>query len=275
MSFIDKYILQNLENYNKNLIYTHTDIFLKYIEIINNFLILSIQNIQIQNNNYKKYTIKKGIEMIEHIFNLLLYYTLNTELTYHHCEQALLYFIEFIGQMNFNSDNSISLTTKDAILFVFKKTIFEISKDYRINHPISDDDSNSLKTIKELTTIYKGLLYIYIDELEFHNEKELSNYELKSLKNIIINILCIEYESKHTLSTHLDCIDYFMDFIKSNDNLSLYNKLNTIELFVKKFNKQHISINDLQHKIHNEHIMELLNNYSTNNSNKVMNLLFN
>ena len=275
MTFNDKYILQNLENYNKLLIHADTDIFLKYIEIMNNFLILSIQNIQLQNDNYKKYIIKKGIEMIEHIFNMLIFYTLNTELTYYHCEQAFIYFIEFIGQMNINGDNSISLTTKDAILFVFKKTIFEISKEYRDNNPLLDDDTNTLKTIKDLSNIYKNLLFIYIDELEFNNENGLNNYELKSLKNIIINIICIDYDFTNTLSTYLNTIEFFMNFIKTNDSLSLYNKLNTIELFVKKINKQNITISHLQHKIYDERIAELLNNYSTNNLNKVMNLLFN
>ena len=275
MSFIDKYILQNLENYNKQMIYTHIDIFLKYVEMTSNFLILSIQNIHIQNDNYKKYIIKKGMEMIEHIFSILLYYTLNPDLTYYHCEQAFIYFIEFIGQININGDNSLSLTTKDAILFVFKKTIFEISKEYRDSNPILDDDSYTLKIIKELTNVYKNLVFIYIDELKFHNENNLNNYELKSLKNIIINIICNDYNINDIFLSNLNTIEYFMNYVKSNDELSLYNKLNTIELFVKKFNKQNTTINNLQNKIYNEQITDLLNNYSTNNLNKFMNILFN
>jgi len=273
MSFTDKYILQNLENYNKDLVYGHIDIFLKYVEMINNYLILSMQNIQIQNNDYKKYTIKKGAEMIEHVFHILLYYTLNPDLTYYHCEQGFIYYIEFINQMSIG-DNVLPSSTKDAILFFFKKTIFEITKEYRDNNPISEDDKNNLKTIKELTNIYKNLLFLYIDELNIE-EKTPNLYELKSLKSIIINLICTEYEYNDILIDNLNIIEYLMNHIKSNETLSLYNKLNTIELFVKKINKQSITLKSLQSNLYNINTNDLLNNYSTVNVNKFINILFN
>jgi predicted RNA-binding protein with EMAP domain len=278
MSFTDKYILQNLENYNKDLIYGHVDIFLKYVEMINNYLILCMQNIQIQNEDYKKYIIKKGVEMIEHIFHFLLYYTLNPDLTYYHCEQGFIYYIEFINQMSIG-DNNLPLSTKDAILFVFKKTIFEITKEYRDNNVICVDDKNNLKIIKELSNIYKNLLFLYIDELNINDNKNLNTYELKSLKSIIANIICNDYEYNdflnENLNENLNIIDYLMNYIKSNETLSLYNKLNTIELFVKKINKQTITVKHLQSKLYNINTNELLNNYSTTNVNKFINILFN
>ena len=275
MSFIDKCILQNCENYNKMLPCGYTDVFLKYIENMNKFLICCIQTIQIQNDNYKKYIIKKGIELIDHTFIFLLYYTLNPELVYSHCEQGFIYYIEFMGQVTINSDNCLPLTTKDATLFVYKKTIFEICKEYRDNSPISMEDSNTLKTIKELTNVYKSLLFLYVDEANFENEKNMNGYELKCLKNIIINILSNDLDFNDVFSTNLNVIEYFMIFIKTNEDLIIHNKLNVIELFVKKFNKQNITIEMLKKNINNEFFNEVCINYSINNINKYVNALFN
>ena len=177
--------------------------------------------------------------------------------------------------MTINGDNSLPLSTKDAILFVLKKTIFEISKEYRDTNVVCEDDLKSLKIIKDLTNIYKNLLFIYIDNLNFNDEKSLNSYEVKSLKNIIMNIVCNEFDSNDLFFNNLNTIDYFMNFINSVDSLTLYNKLNIIELFIKRFNKQDITIESLQCKIYTEVINELLNNYSTTNINKLMNYLFN
>lgn len=280
MTGTDKYILQNLENYNKQLIYNYKDIFIKYIEMMNNYLILCIQNIEIQNEIYKKYVIQKGAEIIEHIFNFLLFYTLNPDLSYYHSEQGFIYYIEFIRQMNINGEHSsLPLNTKDALLFVLKKTIFEINKEYRDINVITPEDMTYLNSIKCLTIIYKSLLCIYINEFKMNPDKNINAYELKSLTNIMNNIICNEFVDDNEVflfQNHLNIVEYFMNYINMNERLSLYNKLNTIELFVKKMNKQPISIQLLQTKLYNDiNINDLLNNYSVNNINKFMNILFN
>lgn len=277
MSSIDKFILQNLENYYKQLHDEPPSLFMKYIELNNNYLMMCIDNIQIHDENYKKYVIKKGGEMIEHIFNFILYYTLNPELTYHHCEQGFIYYIEFIGQMMINGDSSgLSLSTKDAILFVFKKTIFDISKESRELNPIKNEDDKKLKAIKNLTITYKNLLFLYIDGLLFTNDKIVKETETRCIKNIVANILYSEIENNDdTINT--DIINYFIDFIRTKEDLSSYNKLNVIELFVKKCNKQNVVIEKLKFNLQNEMIDNILidSNYNYNSIVKLFALLFN
>ena len=273
----DKYLLQNLENYNKELEYTHSDVFLKYVEVLNNYLILSIENIQIQNEEYKKYIIKKGLETIEHIFSFILYYTLNPGLTLYYCEQGFIYYIEFIGQMIISGDNTLSLSIKDSILFVYKKTIFDVSKEYRENYDLNDTDNKKIKTIKHLSSVYKNILFLYIDGLNFNNQKQiLIHKESNVLKNIVINVLCNEFENE-TFPDSLNTIDYFVNFIKLNDDLSLYNKLNIIEIFIKKFNKYGITLDILQCKLQMDMVLNILNNetYNTSTSIKLFYYLFN
>lgn len=277
MALIDKFILHNLENYNKQLHDNHKDIFHKYIELNNNYLMLCMESIHIQDECYKKYVIKRGGETIEHIFNFLLYYTLNPDLTYHHCEQGFIYYIEFIGQMIINGDNSgLALSSKDAVLFVLKKTIFDISKEFRENNSLSDADNKKIKLVKNLTMTYKNILFLFIDGLKFDCEKVIKDNETRSIKNIVINILYNEIvDNDNTTAT--ETFNYFIDFVRNKDELSIYNKLNIIEQFIKKYNKQYISIDKLKTKLQCDLVYNTLNdiNYNSTNIIKFFALLFN
>ena len=44
-------------------------------------------------------------------------------------KQAIFYYVEFIGQIGEDSQGFLQLNSKDAILFVYKKTIFDINND--------------------------------------------------------------------------------------------------------------------------------------------------
>ena len=100
MATLNNYILNNLENYNKELSETTVDIFIKYVNLINEFIIESCENLYMKNINYNIYIIKKGVETLSHIFSILLLYTMNLELVYHHCQNSLFYYIEFISQIS-------------------------------------------------------------------------------------------------------------------------------------------------------------------------------
>ena len=68
-----------------------------------------------------------------HVFRLILLYTFNLDAAYYHANRAVDYYIEFIGQIGDNN-HSLKSNSKDASLFVYKKTIFEISTDSRKEH---------------------------------------------------------------------------------------------------------------------------------------------
>jgi hypothetical protein len=236
-----------------------------------------MESIRIQDEIYKKYVIKKGGLTIEHIFNFLLYYTLNIDLTYHHCEQGFIYYIEFISQMIINGDSTLlALSSKDAVLFVLKKTIFDISKEYRELNPLSENDNKKLNLVKNFTSTYKNILFLYIDGLKFDSEKVIKENETKSIKNIVINMLYNEIIENNNTNP-IDVINYFIDFIRNKEELSICNKLNVIEQFIKKYNKQFITMDKLQNKLQYEMVDNVLNdaNYNYSNILKLFALLFN
>ena len=233
-----------------------------------------------KNINYNRYIIKKGIETLSHIFNILLLYTMNLELTYHHCQKCLFYYIEFIGQTS-GENNFLQLTLKDSALFVYKKTIFEINNDHKNSFVISEKDNLKVEMINYLIKIYNGLLYLLIDKHNFSIDnkssilKEISN-NIQKITNRIVNLFFTTKDKENkdlSIIEQLKVIDYFIECIKNKEieiNFFIF-----IDNFIKKLSKSNLSfdkINKLTTSLNGEIMEELLNN---NSITKAINLLFN
>ena len=280
MATLNNYILSNSENYNKELSETSLDVFIKYINLINEYIIQCCENLYVKNINYNRYIIKKGIETLSHIFNILLLYTMNLELTYHHCQKCLFYYIEFIGQTS-GENNFLQLTLKDSALFVYKKTIFEINNDHKNSFVISEKDNLKVEMINYLIKIYNGLLYLLIDKHNFSIDnkssilKEISN-NIQKITNRIVNLFFTTKDKENkdlSIIKQLKVIDYFIECIKNKEieiNFFIF-----IDNFIKKLSKSNLSfdkINKLTTSLNGEIMEELLNN---NSITKAINLLFN
>ena len=123
---LNEFDLRNIENYDKTITNDEDEIYLKYTIVIIQYLMLGIEKIKNQNSEYVKYILIKGIFTISYVFKMLLMYTCNLHLTYHHCQKSYSYYIEFIGQIGDDAVTYLQLNSKDAALFVYKKSIFDI-----------------------------------------------------------------------------------------------------------------------------------------------------
>ena len=284
MATLNNYILSNSENYNKELSETSLDVLIKYINLINEFIIQCCENLYMKNINYNRYIIKKGIETLSHIFSILLLYTMNLELAYHHCQKSLFYYIEFIGQTT-GENNFLQLTLKDSALFIYKKTIFEINNDYKNSFVISEKDNLKMEMITYLIKIYNSLLYLLLDKHNFPiDDKTLLFKEITSniqkITNRIVNLF-FTMKDKDKLKENKDLyiieqlkiIDYFIECIKNKEieiNFFIF-----IDNFIKKLSKSNLSfdkINKLTTILNGEKMEDLLNE---NSITKAINLLFN
>ena len=72
-----------------------------------------------------------GIYSVMHVFRLVLLYTRSRQLALHHASRAGVYFLEFVSQITDDGQHYLQLTPKDAILFAYKKTLFDINTEYR------------------------------------------------------------------------------------------------------------------------------------------------
>ena len=119
----------------------------KYTILVSEFLLCATENIIVQNEKYFLFVLQRGLETIKHCFKMIYMYTRNLDLTIYHCKKAFCYYVEFIGQIGDDNHSYLQLNSKDATLFVYKKTIFEINNDYRKKFEIENGKRLNIKLI--------------------------------------------------------------------------------------------------------------------------------
>lgn len=169
---MNEYDLQNVENYNKTIIDNEDEIYARYTNIIIQYLLLGIEKIKNHNADYVKYILIKGVFTISYVFKMLLMYTCNLPLTYHHCQKSYSYYIEFIGQIGDDAVTYLQLNSKDAALFVYKKTIFDISEEVKKKYTEVDVNDKKNKNVSILMDIYNKVI-----------ETEITHLTAEQLKN--------------------------------------------------------------------------------------------
>jgi hypothetical protein len=274
--------LQNLENYNKELQETPIEVFFKYNEIISEFIV-QFSNISTyaQNESYTKYLFKSGINTVTHIFNMISLYTMNIEMTKHYCNIGSYYYSEFTEQMIGDNTSFLKLSTKDAIMFVYKKTIFEINDDYKNSLSLSENNNNKFSIINLLIKLYNDLLINVIDKSNLiKTDIRIFYKEILINCNNIFNIINNLYTSTNKLNNsliyeHLKLFTNLIEILKiqlktNEDKLFLI-----CELYLKKIHKiEVIEIDKIERKLWNEKFNEMIvNAHDSYNINKLINWL--
>ena len=92
------------------------------------------------------------------MFSNIFYYTKNLELSFYHTQKAYYIYIEFIEQISDDNVTFLQLSSKDAILFVYKKTIFELNNECKKNNKeLSLEEQNILGTVNLYINMYKKI----------------------------------------------------------------------------------------------------------------------
>lgn len=139
-------------------VWNEMDTYMKYVNVVNQYLLFGIETIKNQNSEYLKYILIKGLFTISHVFKMLLLFTRNLDLTYYHCQKSYSYYIEFIGQIGDDAVTYLQLNSKDAALFVYKKTIFDINQDYKKNYYETKTEETKNKLVSMFIEIYNKII---------------------------------------------------------------------------------------------------------------------
>lgn len=172
------------------------DILNNYIKLLDIYHLLFKKNIATKKLNYIDFIYNQGMKCIRHIFVLLLHHTKNITFTHYHCEKGIYYFTEFISQIE-NENSFLKLSSIDAVIFVYKKTIYNINKKLSANGKSEcvDQISQIIDVICKIT-----------DKQNYESVKKL--YPLianKNLKKIIpkIDLLIGDINDKNKLTEQL------------------------------------------------------------------------
>ena len=250
--------IQNKENYKLILQSNSVEIVDKYSKLVIEYLLFIIENIGSKNATYNKFIITRGINTITNVFTTLLYYSNNLDMAYYHSQKSFYFYVEFIGQISEDQHSFLQLSSRDASIFVYKKTIFEIPLD--IKNPQNQEEEQNKNQIMDLFDQYKIIIFTFfqktINKLNFNDTIENKKQYLVENINLsekIIDLLIGQNSLPNSLD--LNNIIYLINQINTIDQthqLSIDNKeyYKLLENLLKKYTKMSVSKKEkIQQKI--------------------------
>lgn len=238
MITLNKNSAHNLDNYKSFFEDSASTIFDKYTTIINEFLKHANENIAIQNTKSFLYIIKKGLSIINYIFQFLLIYTKNLDVVYYNCQKGYIYYIEFIGQISEENHTFLQLNSNDAALFVYKKTIFDINNEYRLNYICDAVSDKILSELNSFINIYNTILIKLLKSNQLIDIIKIMTTDTRTIMNKLMNIY-VDPKSVN-LQNKMNSVNIFIT------HFSNIERLEYLELFIKKIKR----INNLNtHKL--------------------------
>ena len=210
----NNYILNNSNNYKKTVNNHWKEIVDKYLEVIMEYIKSIFENKKIKKTNVTKYIIIRGLDTITHVFRFLFLYTKNLNMTFYNTQRAYYYYIEFIDQISEEEISFLKLNTNDAILYVYKKTIYQINESYRKNiSELKKDEKIIFDVLDEYIYMFKNIII----ELLYEN-----NFNIKIQNEIIIKEK-IQYIYNQSISTNENYIKKHIQWLKEKkwENLVL------------------------------------------------------
>lgn len=132
---------------------------IKYLSVIASFIEYAYTEQNMRKEGYLNFVVQQGISTIHHIFLMLLLYTKNIELVFSNLKKAYYYYIEFIQQIKKDEHQFLKFSVKDAILFVYKKTVNELNDQYVQQHKCDEYNSRVLKAVEHITYQWNEIIY--------------------------------------------------------------------------------------------------------------------
>ena len=237
----NNFSLQNLENYKKHIDSDTCEITEKYHMLIAEYYKFITENLKIKNSNFAQFIITRGLDTITNVFTNIFYYTKNIDLTFFHCQRSFYFYVEFVGQISEDEKMFLQLSSRDATMYVYKKTIFEINDEIKKNHTVNVNEQFTI--INSYINIYKTFLYKIIQP---NNQTSIDVFEKVCKK---VNKTNLNNENVVLLNTIIDKL-YF-----AIDNIDYF--FDTIQEFFKKMKPIHLK--KYEKKMSSEEITEKLN----------------
>lgn len=240
-----------------------------YVSILKEFIGLIDDSKHCDNPNNSIITMYIGMNAIHRVFEFILLKTKNIEKVCYYSKKTFYYYLEYMEQIH-SSNLQQNLNQMDAILFVYKKTIFDlydgenedtfgtmtniIASNGEIMNIDDETLQNMLKTISKIMNI---LFYWENNQITFYERKELCNYLDFFMKKCfsvphIINFL--EILQKKTTIKQSEYILLLKELIELNEK-----KIKKIcDINEWTLNKFYIQKNEFEDIIHEKNIKRLV-----------------
>lgn len=241
----DHQLFKQTFNYNES-----DDIFKGYTAMVSEFLLCASENIHIHNTKYYIFVIQRGLETLKHCFKMIFLYTKDTEAALFHCKKAFCYYIEFMGQIGEDSHTYLQLNSKDATLFVYKKTIFEIDNEYRKTYSLTKDEALFLDLVSTNVDIFGEILInlLYLTDDVIEKRVDTIKYCIEQATTICSKL---NGKSKNPARNIKESkiVVFFVNIIREFVETS-YKYSELCDSFIKKFKKKDISRDKIYEKLY-------------------------
>lgn len=256
----NNFTIKNIKNYKKRLYLKNIQIYAnEYIKLMSDFLGYSSENMHIQNKQYYLFIIKRGLETFSHVFLFLLMYTKNIDLVSYHCKKSFFYYIEFIGQISDDVHTYLQLNSKDATLFVYKKTVFEIDNEIKKNVVLMKDEKKTLKFLSKIITFHNKYILYCLKNLNFSPENK--EFSIINFTSKIKKIFDKFFQNKKNNYEKIKMMLYFFNILETLEvESSVY--ISLLETFCNKNNKININKTHIREKIYSKNSQLFIKHYT-------------
>jgi hypothetical protein len=201
--------VKNLDLYNKTIDVSLFNVCLKIVDITNYYILYSFEG------SFKDTTItQKGVDVILNVFAMILLYTKNLELAIEYTNNSIYYFIEYVTQISTTNTEFVfvNLTIKDAILYVYRKSIFEINDNHKRNFKCNPDETLYFEIVNSFIKTYTVILKSFITN---------KNYIKSDIEDIKVHI----YKINSYILTFFKTIEMYTDIeLTDNKTISISDK---------------------------------------------------
>jgi hypothetical protein len=204
--------LCDANNYLPFIVFEKNEIIQKINDIVNEYILdfLKIKKIKI---NHFKIIFDRGLTSVIHIFMYIIINTNNLVLSCYHSKQGYKYYIEFVEQLMDENIDCLQLTTNDAILFTYKKTIFELNKSFtKVNTELEQSRKIFYSELNNTIEIYKSLLLYSINQINTVNDLNDNN----NINNCSSKIITIIY-SITTIPNYINTIQLIISVLQNSN----------------------------------------------------------
>lgn len=174
----------------------------KYTSLIFEYLLFFFDKIKYakKKKTHFKYIFERGFDTVTSVFTGMLLNTKNVELSLYHGQKSLYFYTEFIEQISDAQNSFLQLSSRDAVMFVYKRTIFELNKDMVKSHA----NASTMTLVDNYATLIKGYAMLFVtsadDCIPSINEYVVN---VRALVNEILKCPLNESDALQTLSATL------------------------------------------------------------------------
>lgn len=153
------YSLRNAQHYNKELEVDLTDATAKIAQLFVVYVTFMTETLRLKKSKLSRFIVSRGLDTVVNVLHPILLYTKNMDVAYYHCQKAFYFYAEFVGQITEEDKMYLQLSSRDAVTYVYKKTIFDITPQLKQQHGhVTERTRHSLDLIDAHVQLYKTLL---------------------------------------------------------------------------------------------------------------------